>query len=293
MLEGLSDVDLLKHLDDISITVPDAPSLKEMREDESRMMLSPMARRELKKHSWNAGVQSFLNKFGLGEIYAYRRAKPDLDLTPWASVQTLLGNPVMRVAVDVALISGVPPDELSSLLSASCGTQLTREVLALYKKIFFDSDAMSKSDWRDYIKLCSGHAYVYVRYLTALTKPRDEALHMVGVTTKIQLGSMLNEFAATAKFKFEHYISHGNALSDEQARKWAKLGIEAGLRADKFAASDIKDFAAAVQAEFDMVDEPIDHVSGEMLAQVKTPPPADAGAPQVEDGTPYTEDQNV
>jgi hypothetical protein len=234
-----------------------------------------------------------MDKIGMGELYSFRKQQPGKDMTPWNSILTLLGNPVQRVAVEVALLAKVPPDELSSLLSAGAGTHLTREVLEIFKRAFFDTDSLAKSDWREYIKLCASHAYVYVRYLTGLTRPRDEALHMVGITTKVQLGSMLNEIAATAQFKFQRYVSHENPESDKQARAWAKLGIEAGLRADKFAASDIKDFASAVQAEFDMVDAPIENVSGELLAQVKQAPVDETAAPAIPGPGPYVENQNV
>src|SRR5208282_6555736 len=94
MLEGMSNADLCAHLDDISLTLPDDATLATLREDEKRMMLPPVARRELRLAKWNPGVQKFLDKIGLGELYSYRKDQPGKDMTPWNSILTLLANPV-------------------------------------------------------------------------------------------------------------------------------------------------------------------------------------------------------
>jgi hypothetical protein len=269
--------ELKKHLDDLSLPLPGSAALSQIESEASGLMLPPRVRTLLarEKRLWDESSSTYLHKLGYGELYDWELKRPGLDhhmVSAWEACWKILHNPVARVAIESALLAKVPLPELAGSAAEMAGTQLTELTLELYCRQFFDHQAMAKSDWREYLKTsCASHAYVYLRYQTALLRSKEETLYLVGLPTRTQLGQFLNQVLNTANFKFQRYAAHNSPESEKQARAWAKLGIEAGIRAEKFAASDITDFAKAIQAEFEYVESPMETITGEMLAEVAPP----------------------
>ncbi|NBO09710.1 MAG: hypothetical protein EBV30_10310, partial [Actinobacteria bacterium] len=68
-----------------------------------------------------------------------------------------------------------------------------------------------------------------------------------------------------------HYSRMSTPQADGQARAWAKVGFDAGVKYEKFSASDVQDFAKTVQTEFDYIESDIPTVQPDMLSQIKPP----------------------
>jgi len=273
MLEGEEVEAIAKHLDSLSLPLLSNSAYTEIAEAAALLPLSPGLRRRLiQKRPWDEASRAMLDRLEFADIYDYRFKRPDISHyleAQWKECKALLDQPTIRVTVETTLIAKVPTEELAPILMQQSGFHVTQEGLDLYCRYFFDCSAMRRDDWREYIKNCSNDPYVYVRYQTALLKPKDEVLYQVGLPTKTQFSQFLSMLVTTASYKFQHYTAHNKPESDAQARQWAKLGMDAGVRAEKFASGDVTDFAKAVQAEFDLVESDIPTIRPEMLANVR------------------------
>ena len=58
-------------------------------------------------------------------------------------------------------------------------------------------------------------------------------------------------------------------VADADARKWAKIGFEAGEKFEKYGAADASDFAALVQTEFHYVTSDIPTIDANIAAQIR------------------------
>ena len=267
-LEGQSDLDVTKQFDEVTLPLPDTETILEYKELAAQLPLSPSThkRLSLKKHDEND--EKLFKKLGYEELYLKTVGKAP---EAWAEVYRLLRNPACRVAVDVGILCRYPIEDLAQMVPAVFQEPLTEKGLLLYQKYFFDSTQMSRADWRVYLKICAEIPYLYVRYHAALTKPKKEAMYLAGLPTKPAFTEFLKGVLATAEYKFEYYSRHNNQLSDGQARAWAKVGFDAGVRYEKFSASDVTDFSKSVQTQFEYVETDIATIDSNLLSEVKPP----------------------
>jgi hypothetical protein len=290
LLSGMSTEELARHIDDLSLPELNEAVLAELSEDAGRLPLPRSAVRAVQRKTPLDQVAGFLSKLGYDKLYSHHCGVQSED---WTAVWKMLENPVQRVAIECALLAGVTATELETQFSAATGTQLKASVVELFSHYFFDHAAMRKSDWREYLGLCSSHSCLHRSYLTALTRPKDEVLHSVGVPTKIQIGAMLSNIVAVANFKFQRYSAHDSPELDDQSRKWAKLAVETSLKLEKFSSSDAGDFASAIQSEFEFLDEEIPMVDPEMLKELKPPSPETVNPSEIKLHTPHQPEREV
>jgi hypothetical protein len=247
--------------------------IEEYRTKAEGILVSSATRRRVKALKYDASDALILEKFGLGETYKRDvggiAGEPKLKAA-WDEVFSVLENPLTRVAMDCAFLCRYSPEDLSQILPEMLGTSCTSAGVALYRKYFFDYSSMSRSDWKDFLALTEDVPYVHVRYYTALTKPKEETLFLVGIPTKPDFSRFLKNVLATADFKFKYYSRLSSPDSDAQAKTWAKVGFEAGVRYEKVSTGDVTDFSSAVQTEFDMLDPTFQTIDNDLLSQVKT-----------------------
>ena len=112
---------------------------------------------------------------------------------------------------------------------------------------------------------------MYSRYFAALTKARDEVMHLVGLPTKKNFASFLDTVLVTSDYKFKFYSRQGTADGDRAARYWADIGVKAGERFEKYGARDATSFADVVQTEFEYVNEEIPMAEADLIATIKVP----------------------
>lgn len=271
-LEQKPQAAIQEQLDEITLPLPDAHGMEELQEEAEKIPLSPATKRRLSRKEFCEADLECFRRLGFSEAYL----KTVNHLTPeqsssWEEVGRILRNPVVRVAIDCALLCKYGLDELVQLIPVILKEPVTEAGLGLYSRYFFDTQSMTKADWRAYLRICATLPYVYIRYHAALTKPRREALYLAGLPTRPAFTDFLKTVLATAEYKFEYYSRHNNQNSDAQARHWAKVGFDAGARYEKFSASDITDFAKTIQTQFEIENEDIPTIQGDMLSQVRPP----------------------
>jgi len=232
------------------------------------MVLSQSTRKRLELKKYEETDHKIFEKLGFEELYLKSIGQVSDD---WSRVQGLLRNPVARTAVDCGLLCKISIEDLAQMIPPVFQEPVTEASLKLYNKYFFDHASMTKFDWRQYLKLCSSLPYLYVRYHTALTKPKKEAMYLAGLPSKAAFADFLKNVLATAEFKFEYYSRHNNQTSDNQARAWAKVGFDAGVRYEKFSATDVADFSRTVQTSFAYEDDQIETIASDLLSEIKPP----------------------
>ena len=257
-----------QQFDELSLPLPDKDELQEYQTLATSLTLSPLTLKRIGQNKYDANDHGFLKKLGYEEIYlkTVGQASP-----AWNDVRSLVRNPVARTAVDVGILCKYTLDDLAQMIPPVFQEKTTEEGLALYRKYFFDDVQMTKADWRSYLKLCSTLPFLYVRYHAALTKNKKEAMFLAGLPSKSAFTEFLKNVLATAEYKFEYYSRHNNQTSDAQARHWAKVGFDAGVRHERYSSNDVTDFSKAVQTEFRELREDIPTITTDMLSEVKPP----------------------
>jgi hypothetical protein len=262
-------------MDEITLPLPDEDVFDIYKEDAEKLPISPATKRRLARKEYSELDHAVFRRLGFEEIYlkstSAQISGSQEQVKLWDEVSRILRNPVVRVAIDCGLLCRYTLEDLAQMVPAVLREPITEAGLELYSRYFFDVTQMTKSDWRAYLKICSTLPYVYIRYHAALTKPRREALYLAGLPNKPAFTDFLKTVMATAEYKFEYYSRHNNQMSDGQARAWAKVGFDAGVRYEKFSASDITDFAKSVQTEFEITGEDIPMIQSDMLQQVRPP----------------------
>jgi len=268
-VEQHDDHHIRQQFDDITLPLPDKDLLQDYKDLAAKTPLSPLTLKRLQLKKYDANDHKMLQKLGFEETYL-KTTKPDHAVNKsWDEVQRLLRNPVCRVAVDVGILCKYSLEDLAGVIPPTFHEHFSEAGIRLYQKYFFDHQQMSRSDWRAYLKLCSEIPYLYIRYHTALTKPKNEAMYLAGLPTKPAFTEFLKNVLATAEYKFNFYSRHNNQQSDSQARSWAKVGFDAGVKYERFSSSDVTDFSKAVQTEFEHMDEEIPTIATDMLSEIK------------------------
>lgn len=264
--------------DNIQMPVPTEKDYQEAEAVIGKLMIPPAARRNLSRGIFNPNDSAIWDRLGYGEIhrrrcYANHPSKTDLAAA-WEEVGKLLSHPVMRTALDACTLAGVDEEKLSLVLPTVYHLSCSEAAQRLYKRYFADFEMWGKVDWKDYLDRLREDTYVYTRIFTALTRPRNEVYHLCGLPTEKQYSDFLKNVLAGAAYKFDYYARQNTAEADNEARKWAKVGFEAGEKFEKYGANDVSDFAKLVQTEFEYVTPQIPNLDAEMAAQIR---------PQIED----------
>jgi hypothetical protein len=213
---------------------------------------------------------SYWEKLGYGELHAWRCDRPTKY---WPAVGRIINHPLMRTALDVCIITGMDYDKVSIILPQTFRVDFAEPAIDLYKKIFGNYESFSKLDWTDYLNRLKEDQYVYVRIFSALTKPRDEALLLCGLPAEKAFSDFLKNVLASASYKYNYYARQNTPEADAEARRWAKVGFEAGEKFEKYGAGDVSDFAKLVQTEFEYVTpelETLDQATAQQLLPTST-----------------------
>lgn len=296
ILEGLSNEEIRRFYDDIQFVQPphDYIEALHLRLAET-FPIPPSTKRNLKKSLYSPADEALWTKLGFRELYLHRVGKGTQEEKDAIScLGKLLNHPVMRVALDCSLIARLPIPEASEILPQTFSIPLSEAAIVLYKKYFLCTESMTKKDWIYFLQQLQDDSYSYTRYYAALTRSQEEVMHLVGLPSRKQYIDFLRNVLATSDFKFRHYARHGTPEGEAEARKWAKLGVDAGEKQKKFESRDQGDLLRHIQTEFEYVDSPIPIASPELIAQMLPPPdpnaPVNSGAASPHNASPQSGD---
>ena len=252
------------------------------------LVMPPITKRRLARKIHTVDDQLVWKKHGFEDIYLHQMGKND-----WSELGRVLNHPVMRVALECCLVAKLTIEEISQLLPSVYSLALSEQTIETYIRYFFDFESMKKNDWQQYLQQIAEDRYTHTRLFFALTRPQEEVLHAAGLPSRAQFGTMLKNVMNTANYRFEYYARQQSPESQEEARKWAKLMMDAGVRHEKFGSTDATDFSKLIQTQFEYIDEPIQDITPEMLADAKpqvqvaeqsvapaAPPPPDTASQQ-------------
>jgi hypothetical protein len=175
----------------------------------------------------------------------------------------------MRTSLDVCIITNIEFERVTMMLSQVYSINLTEKALELYKRYFGFFEVFERNDWKEYLQKLVEDQYVYTRIFAALTKPKDEVLHLCGLPSEQQFSVFLKNVLATASYKFGYYSRQNTMEGDANAMDWAKVGIVAGEKYEKFGAGDATDFAKLVQTEFTYVTPEIETLTPELALELR------------------------
>ena len=262
--EELPEDDIKKFYDNIQFVAPAKAHLAASEDYRKSIMVPPITKRRLLRKMFSVEDQAVWKKHGFEEIYLHRMGQAD-----WSELGKILNHPVMRVALECCIIMGMDDETLTQLLPAVYTLPLSPNTIALFRKYFFDVADWGRNEWQTYLRLLLDDRYTYIRIFSALTKNKDEVLHLVGLPSSTQFGTMLKNIMNTAHYKFEHYARQGSEEAQDEARKWAKVLIDAGVKHDKYAATDATDFSSLIQTSFEYIQDQIETITPEMISEVK------------------------
>lgn len=265
--------DVQSFYSNIQFPIPTDQDFMEAYDKIKELRLPPSTRRNLNRAKFVPEDSLILDKFGFGDIHRQRifqatPSKSDLAKA-WADVGKLLSHPVMRTALDSCMIARVEDEKLSLLLPTVYHLSLSEQAIKLYRHYFADFEMFGRNDWTDYLKRIQEDTYVYSRYFTALTRPKSEVFHLCQLPSEKQFSDFLKNVLAGATYKFDYYSRQNTPHADAEARRWAKVGFEAGEKFEKFGSGDATDFAKLVQTEFEYVTPQIDTLDEEAARQMR------------------------
>lgn len=289
-LEGLDDKAIQSFYDGIQLPLPTGDDIQKAHEKTRSLIIPPAVKRNLMKRKYLASDTPVWEKLGYGELHA-RRVR-DRVSAEWEMVGRLLNHPVMRTALDCLLVARYPLERICVLLPQVYGLPLSEAGIGLYQKYFANFEHFQRGDWSAYLDRVREDHYVYVRMFTALTRPVDEVLHLCSLPTEKQFTDFLRNVLAAADYKFKYYLRSNTSEADVHARRWAKVGFEAGERIEKYGASDMTDFAKLVQTEFEYISGEVP-VAGADLVSMRPDLKEDQKAlPEAKSGTAATSENN-
>ena len=271
--EGMDPKNIRKFYENVQLPLPTDKDINEATARISTMAVPNSVKKAVSRGIFKFEDNSYWEKLGYGELHAWRCDRPTKY---WPAVGRIINHPLMRVALDVCIITGMDYDKISILLPQTYRVEFQEPAIDLYKKFFGNFETFQKDDWGDYLERLRDDQYVYIRIFSALTKPRDEALILCGLPAEKAFSDFLRNVLASASYKYNYYVRQNTLAGDAEARKWAKVGFEAGEKFEKYGAGDVSDFAKLVQTEFEYVTPEIPTID-QSTAQQMLPSTKPAG----------------
>ena len=252
--------------DNIQLPIPSTKDVEAATVKVDSLIMTPGMKRNMSRGQYKKEDTPLWERLGYGDLHHWRCNGGDAH---WTTVGRLLNHPLMRVALDACTITNFEDDKILVMLSQVFKVQLSQEALDLYRTYFGNFRDFNRSDWQKYLSRVIDDQYVYTRIFAALTKPRDEVLHLCGLPAEGAFSDFLKNVLATASYKFNYYSKQVSSVADADARKWAKIGFEAGEKFEKYGAADASDFAKLVQTQFEYVSCEIPTINAEIANQIR------------------------
>ena len=260
-----------------ALTIP-RPTTKVLEETErfvlEHMTIPNSTRRRIERRQFDSKDITFFEAMKFGYLYkvTFGEGYAELKKIHEELRVKILDQPVLRIAIECCLIKKVDYEEISALVQQGFGAYIDKKVIEQFEQIFFDVSAFDKEDWRTYLNYiaATNENYAYSRYFAALTKQKDEVMHLVNLPTRKNFSNFLETVLVTSDYKFKFYSRQATQEGDRAARYWADIGLKAGERYEKFAAKDATDFASTIQTEFEYVNEEIPMAEADLIAVTKT-----------------------
>lgn len=190
-----------------------------------------------------AEFESYLRKLGIYELFANRYK---IEEHKKCSVcEMLFLEKDFYPELQAFIFKAFTNYEIINFFKDKHNIELLISDLDYYRDIFLPIFALSRDEWKDYIKAVKKREQAFL--ITALKKDPHYLRLDTGAETKVQYSNILQFFMASSFRKFQETMN----LDSSEARNWARLTMNAGDRKQKLTPSDANQFLKDVQMAFD------------------------------------------
>jgi len=146
---------------------------------------------------------------------------PDLDLA-----FRIFTNPYSRALLGLLLLSDVDDETISKISVEKFDLALSEDVIAVYRRIFWDIRVMGQRSWNPFIEELKTKEEIHYISLGLASPNIDEIREILGLTTVVKYEDIVSHIASSAHMLYKRAIlepipEHAGAI------KWADLALKA------------------------------------------------------------------
>jgi len=146
---------------------------------------------------------------------------PDLDLA-----FRIFINPYSRAMMGLLLLSSARNKDISAVAEEKFDISLSGEVLDVYRKIFWDVDAMGRKSWSPFIEDLKTKEEIHYITLGLSSPDINEVREIIGAELVVDHQEIVDHIAGTAYMQYKRAMlepipEHAGAF------KWAELALKA------------------------------------------------------------------
>lgn len=210
-----------------------------------------------KRSTFKKKVKDFLTCMDVLEVkdlwLSESNFKHDKSMAPMMRAVNIFNIPAQRRSLECFLLNKLPIEEMVQCFNSRYKVQLTQGAIDNFKKYYFDSSRMDRSDWIKYLKACPRDKMIL--YVKAMNIDSNRLRHTLGFKTKLEYSDMLSDIMSTSYYKFRDGVETDLDENDPNSRSWAKMAIEAGEKKEKVQAGNMEDFAETLQLQMTFSEE--------------------------------------
>lgn len=190
-----------------------------------------------------------LYRYKLGKLADSDKLKIDMD-----GCFNIVGDAHIRDIVEALLLRNLKPVDISACLSNSEIMSITGDAIEFYRLYFWDTVNIGRVDWKEYLDKISDKKEKYLKVLS-LYKKADYIKWKMGLTTRVDYSSMLEDMLSGLYFKFSEMITSENTDTVIKAAKLADTAIKVGDKLQEVRKDTSTGFAAELQGQLEFLDE--------------------------------------
>lgn len=146
---------------------------------------------------------------------------PDLDLA-----FRIFTNPYSRALMGLLLLSDVEDETISEISEEKFDLALSEDVIAVYRRIFWDIRVMGQKSWNPFIEELKTKEEIHYISLGLASPDIGEIREILGLTAIVNYEDIVSHIASTAHMLYKRAINepipeHAGAI------KWADLALKA------------------------------------------------------------------
>lgn len=194
---------------------------------------------------------------GVEELWrAEPKFKDDAMRSAVKQVYDVLQDGILKITVNALLIKKLKVSEISRLVTTKFSVQITEKHIDIYSRYLFNSQKLTRGEWREYIKKCSDREKRV--YFIALTEDAEVLKTELDLPALAHVGESLQWLFTKSFLKAKTFMDVGTPEADLSAMRWSDQVVKLADKYEKYRSGDQHDFGKMLQMEFEFVDEPFD-----------------------------------
>lgn len=266
-----SKEDIVSKMQDLSLPFSDKYLIESIDAQEAvvTQILTTSIWDQIKKKSYCGDFLRYMRVLEVEDLWYGERPFRDQDAARRSAVKLTYDvnhDPQLRICLSALLMKGIPPAELSQLLSSRFASFLRDTHVTLFERYFFNVRRMSRKDWKRYLGYCDPHESKI--YFTALSESLDTLKTDLELPAKVSASETLQFLLTKSYQKAKEYLALGTPDGNKEAREWIAAVVQLVDKYEKYRAGDASDFSSALQLEFNFVEGDFDVPDPEVLSEI-------------------------